>query len=68
MIMTMVILIISAGIAFAFIPKLKKNKETKTIIIFSIFFITRRCVKYRSFIKAKNSKPTRLGYLYFFTN
>jgi len=39
MIMTIVILIISAVIAFAFIPKLKKNKETKTIVIFSIFLL-----------------------------
>ncbi|MGE7673089.1 hypothetical protein ACQKMV_05810 [Lysinibacillus sp. NPDC094403] len=39
MIMTIFILIISAVIAVAFIPKLKKNKETKTIVIFSIFLL-----------------------------
>ncbi|MGE7694546.1 hypothetical protein ACQKNC_10555 [Lysinibacillus sp. NPDC094177] len=39
MIMTIFILIISTVIAFAFIPKLIKNKETKTIVIFSIFLL-----------------------------
>ncbi|MFJ3389522.1 MULTISPECIES: hypothetical protein [unclassified Lysinibacillus] len=39
MIMTIFILLITAVIAFAFIPKLNKNKETKTIVIFSIFLM-----------------------------
>ncbi|MFJ8462192.1 hypothetical protein ACIQ57_24245 [Lysinibacillus xylanilyticus] len=37
MVITFFILIISIVIAFAFIPKLQKNNETKTIVIFSIF-------------------------------
>lgn len=39
MIMTIVILLISASIAFAIIPTLKKNKEKKTIVIFSILLL-----------------------------
>lgn len=39
MMMTIIILGITAVIAFAFIPTLKKNKEAKTIVIFSIFLL-----------------------------
>lgn len=39
MMMTIFILGITAVIAFAFIPTLKKNKEAKTIVIFSIFLL-----------------------------
>ncbi len=39
MIMTIVILLISASIAFAIIPTLKKIKEKKTIVIFSILLL-----------------------------
>jgi len=39
MVMTIFILIITACIAFAYIPTFKKNKETKMIVIFSIFLL-----------------------------
>ncbi|MEB2279555.1 hypothetical protein LAV73_05995 [Lysinibacillus xylanilyticus] len=39
MIMTIFILLITAVIAFVYIPKLKKSNETKTIVIFSIFLM-----------------------------
>jgi len=39
MVMMLFILGISSIIAFAFIPKLKKQKETKTIVTFSIILL-----------------------------
>ncbi|MGE7915333.1 hypothetical protein [Lysinibacillus xylanilyticus] len=39
MVITLFILIISIVIVYAFIPKLQKNNETKTIVIFSIFLL-----------------------------
>ncbi|WP_223554153.1 hypothetical protein [Lysinibacillus sphaericus] len=39
MVVTIFIIIISIVLAYAFIPKLQKNNETKTIVIFSIFLL-----------------------------
>ncbi|MDM5248497.1 hypothetical protein [Lysinibacillus sp. G4S2] len=39
MVVTIFIVIISIVLAYAFIPKLQKNNETKTIVIFSIFLL-----------------------------
>ncbi len=60
MIMTIFILIISSIIAFAFIPKLKKNKETKTIVIFSIFLLIGAALNIGVSLKLKIPSPLDL--------
>ncbi|GAB0167788.1 hypothetical protein LSPCS325_12250 [Lysinibacillus sp. CTST325] len=60
MIMTIFILIISAVIAFAFIPTLKKNKETKTIVIFSIFLLIGAALNIAVSLKIKIPSPLDL--------
>ncbi|MEY9977401.1 hypothetical protein [Lysinibacillus sp. RC79] len=60
MIMTIFILIISAGIAFAFIPTLKKNKETKTIVIFSIFLLLGAALNIAVSLRLKIPSPLDL--------
>jgi len=60
MIMTIFILIITAITAFAFIPTLKKNKETKTIIIFSIFLLLGTALNIAILLKIKIPSPLDL--------
>jgi len=60
MIMTIFILIISAIIAFAFIPTFKKNKETKTIVIFSIFLLLGTALNIAILLKVKIPSPLDL--------
>ncbi|MFB7155798.1 MULTISPECIES: hypothetical protein [unclassified Lysinibacillus] len=60
MIMTIFILIISASIAFAFIPTLKKNKETKTIVIFSIFLLLGAALNIAVSLRLKIPSPLDL--------
>lgn len=60
MMMAIFILIISAVIAFAFIPTLKKNKETKTIVIFSIFLLLGTALNIAILLKVKIPSPLDL--------
>ncbi|MGE7926633.1 hypothetical protein [Lysinibacillus xylanilyticus] len=60
MIMTIFILIISVVIAFVFIPKLKKNKETKTIVIFSIFLLIGAALNIAVSLRVKIPSPLDL--------
>lgn len=60
MVITFFILIISIVIAFAFIPKLQKNKETKTIVIFSIFLLIGTALNIGIALNLKIPSPTDL--------
>ncbi|MGE7946361.1 hypothetical protein [Lysinibacillus sp. NPDC093688] len=60
MVMTIFILIISASIAFAFIPTLKRNKETKTIVVFSIFLLLGTALNIAILLKLKIPSPLDL--------
>jgi hypothetical protein len=60
MFMTIFILLITVVIAFAFIPKLKKNKETKTIIIFSIFLLIGAALNIGVLLRFKIPSPLDL--------
>lgn len=60
MVITFFILIISIVIAFAFIPKLQKNNETKTIVIFSIFLLIGTALNIGIALNLKIPSPTDL--------
>jgi len=57
MVMTLFILVISSIIAFAFIPQLKKKKETKTIITFSVILILATAINIGIALKLKIPSP-----------
>ncbi|MGE7112322.1 hypothetical protein [Lysinibacillus sp. NPDC047702] len=57
MVMTLFILVISSIIAFAFIPKLNKKKETKTIITFSILLLLAAALNIGVALKLKIPSP-----------
>ncbi|AVK84986.1 hypothetical protein C3943_16260 [Lysinibacillus sp. B2A1] len=60
MVMTLFILVISSIIAFAFIPKLKKQKETKTIVIFSIILLLATALNIGVVLKLQIPSPLDL--------
>lgn len=60
MVMTLFILVISSIIAFSFIPQLKKKKETKTIIIFSVILIFATAINIGIALKVKIPSPLNL--------
>lgn len=65
MVITIFIFIISTVIAFAFIPKLQKNKETKTIVIFSILLLIGTALNIGIALNLKIPSPTDLLTLIF---
>ena len=60
MVITMFILIISIVIAYAYIPKLQKNNETKTIVIFLIFLLIGTALNIGIALNLKIPSPTDL--------